>query len=47
MTSKATQEYRLAFITLISLLTEIEKKGQNFFDKMYELLFSEDAHYVD
>lgn len=34
MTSKATQEYRLSFITLISHLSEIEQKGQEFFDKM-------------
>lgn len=34
MTSKATQEYRLSFITLISQLSEIEQKGQEFFDKM-------------
>lgn len=35
MTSKATQEYRSSFITLISQLSEIEQKGQEFFDKMY------------
>jgi hypothetical protein len=35
MTSKATQEYRSSFITLISQLSEIEQKGKEFFDKMY------------
>jgi hypothetical protein len=34
MTSKATQECRLSFIALISQLSEIEQKGQEFFDKM-------------
>ncbi|OAD77771.1 hypothetical protein PHYBLDRAFT_179983 [Phycomyces blakesleeanus NRRL 1555(-)] len=34
MTSKATQEYRASFITLISQLTVIEKKGQEFFDRI-------------
>jgi hypothetical protein len=34
MTSKATQEYRLSFIALISHLSEFEQKGQEFFDKM-------------
>lgn len=34
MTSKATQEYRHSFITLISQLSEIEQKSQEFFDKM-------------
>jgi hypothetical protein len=34
MTSKATQEYRHSFIALISQLSEIERKGQEFFDKM-------------
>ncbi|KAI8369540.1 uncharacterized protein BYT42DRAFT_584811 [Radiomyces spectabilis] len=34
MASKATQEYRLSFITLISQLTEIERKGQELFDKI-------------
>ncbi|GAA5796188.1 hypothetical protein HPULCUR_001557 [Helicostylum pulchrum] len=40
MTSKATQEYRLSFITLISQLSEIEKKGQEFFDKIEKSVFS-------
>ncbi|CAO3643682.1 unnamed protein product [Cunninghamella echinulata] len=34
MTSKATQEYRSSFITLISQLSEIESKGNEFFDKI-------------
>jgi hypothetical protein len=34
MISKATQEYRLSFIALILQLSEIEQKGQEFFDKM-------------
>ncbi|SAM09038.1 hypothetical protein [Absidia glauca] len=34
MTSKATQEYRLSFITLISQLSEIERKGDELFDKI-------------
>ncbi|CAO3695354.1 unnamed protein product [Rhizopus microsporus] len=34
MTSKATQEYRHLFITLISQLSEIEQRGQEFFDKI-------------
>jgi hypothetical protein len=34
MISKATQEYRLYFIALISQLSEIEQRGQEFFDKM-------------
>lgn len=39
MTSKATQEYRLSFITLISHLSEIEQKGQEFFDKIEKSVF--------
>lgn len=34
MTSKATQEYRTAFITLIAQLSEIERRGQQLFEKM-------------
>lgn len=34
MASKATQEYRVAFITLLTQLSEIERRGQEFFDKM-------------
>ncbi|CDS08829.1 hypothetical protein LRAMOSA10190 [Lichtheimia ramosa] len=34
MSSKAQQEYRSAFITLISQLSTIEQKGQEFFDKI-------------
>ncbi|KAG2205360.1 hypothetical protein INT47_007145 [Mucor saturninus] len=40
MTSKATQEYRLAFIQLISQLSEIEQKGQEFFDKIEKSVFT-------
>ncbi|KAG2218162.1 hypothetical protein INT45_006214 [Circinella minor] len=34
MSSKATQEYRTAFFTLISQLSTIEQKGKDFFDKI-------------
>ncbi|CAO3651269.1 unnamed protein product [Mucor fragilis] len=40
MTSKATQEYRSSFITLISQLSEIEQKGQEFFDKIDKSVFA-------
>ncbi|KAL9550976.1 hypothetical protein MBANPS3_004478 [Mucor bainieri] len=40
MTSKATQEYRSSFITLISQLSEIEQKGQEFFDKIEKSVFT-------
>ncbi|CEG69133.1 hypothetical protein CU097_006529 [Rhizopus azygosporus] len=39
MTSKATQEYRHSFITLISQLSEIEQRGQEFFDKIESSVF--------
>ncbi|CAO3587500.1 unnamed protein product [Absidia cylindrospora] len=34
MTSKATQEYQLSFIKLISQLSEIERKGEELFDNI-------------
>ncbi|KAG1144226.1 hypothetical protein G6F37_006424 [Rhizopus arrhizus] len=40
MTSKATQEYRHSFITLISQLSEIEQKSQEFFDKIEKSVFT-------
>ncbi|OBZ90825.1 hypothetical protein A0J61_01131, partial [Choanephora cucurbitarum] len=40
MTSKATQEYRSSFITLISQLSELEQKGQEFFDKIEKSVFA-------
>ncbi|KAL1931718.1 hypothetical protein VTP01DRAFT_9861 [Rhizomucor pusillus] len=40
MTSKATQEYRTAFITLIAQLSEIERRGQQLFEKIEKAVWT-------